>query len=297
MGRKLLFSSNSLVNSRRKLFSDNQGGVTNQELKRVQCADCGHIMVVNGGGTNYSCPKCGAKNRFNVFTVTPSPNNVPEAVQVDKEKLALVDKEFTRRSLFEDKIQKEFSEPSNEYELKLKKYSGKVIKDGDVEKLFGVTSDKLIDDGVAKYYSDNELKINDSAYLQSKLFSKLIISVTKTLELDPSITISDKPKECLLDELQERGNLNPKSIMIIKKAHGFPLISKEFSSNDDVETWAKDSGIVSDLKLEYGNSGMTVKEFTNILNERYPDAPEHIIDYLISNGVVKIQGNQVDVMR
>lgn len=42
---------------------------------------------------------------------------------------------------------------------------------------------------------------------------------------------------------------------------------------------------------------MGIKEFTKILEERYDDAPDNIIDILIDRGVIKIQGNQVDIMK
>lgn len=124
--RRKLFSSS--ISPRRKLFS---GGVTQAEYKKIQCRDCGYIMDTLATTTNFLCPKCGAVNRFNVLEVTPSPENTPEAVQVEVSKIEEVEKGFSRRSLFggdnNAAVQKEFSEPSNEFEVKLKEFSGKTF--------------------------------------------------------------------------------------------------------------------------------------------------------------------------
>ena len=42
---------------------------------------------------------------------------------------------------------------------------------------------------------------------------------------------------------------------------------------------------------------MGIKDFMKVLDERYSDAPEGIIDHLISTGVINIQGNQVSIFK
>lgn len=293
--RRKLFSSS--ISPRRKLFS---GGVTQAEYKKIQCRDCGYIMDTLATTTNFLCPKCGAVNRFNVLEVTPSPENTPEVVQVEVSKIEEVEKGFSRRSLFggdnNAAVQKEFSEPSNEFEVKLKEFSGKTLNESEVVKAFGISAEDLVEKGFASIDEDNKVTIPETAFLQSKLFSKLIVSVTKILDLDPI----EGPKEDIINMLESKGSLGPKGIMLIKKAHSLPLEEMkevEFSSTEEVEDWIKDSGIIGDLKIEFGNSAMGIKEFTKILEERYDDAPDNIIDILIDRGVIKIQGNQVDIMK
>lgn len=301
--RRKLFSSERNI-SRRKLFSGlNEGGITAvNALKKIQCRDCGYILETAATTMNMICPKCGARNRFNVLSLAPSPANTPEAVQVEKSKLRelgeLENKTFSRRSLFgNDQIQKEFSEPSNKFEKTLKEFSGKTINTKEVEKYFGISAEELVDKGFASVDDHDKVSIEKTAFLQSKLFSKLIVSVTKVLDLDNDVI--SRPKEDVIDMLSCKGSLSPKSIMLIKKAHSIPMIEKEigFSSTEDSESWIEDSGIIGDLRLEFGNSSMGVKEFTKLLEERYDDAPNNIIDLLINKGVIKIQGNQVDIMK
>lgn len=302
--RRKLFSSNT----RRKLFSGlNKGGVTAiEDIKKIQCRDCGYIMETVATTVNMLCPKCGAVNRFNVLELTPSPANSPEAVRVEVSKVEEIEgkpenKTFSRRLLFgrenEEAFQKEFSEPSNKLEERLKEFSGKTFNYSEVEKTFGIPAEELIEKGFASINNEDKVSIDKNAFLHSKLFSKLIVSVTKVLDLDNDII--SKPKDNIIDMLEEKGSLSPKGIMLIRKAHALPMIEKEveFSSTEDAENWIKDSGIIGDLKIEFGNSSMGVKEFTKILEERYDDAPDNIIDLLIEKGVIKIQGNQVDIIK
>ena len=312
--RKLFSASNSTAGkTRRKLFSGNEGGASQnvfeggKETKKLQCRDCGFILETAATTTDIVCPKCGSKNRFNILSLTPTPAVDPEAVKVEVKKIEEVtgkkptpgqlkeaSKSFTdRRSLFGDsEFQKEFSEPSDDFEMKLKKYSGKVLKEGEVQKLFSCTPEELEEKGFAKIDENGNTKIDNNAFLYSKLFSKLIISVTKVLDL-PSI---DKPKEDIIEELEHKQAIPEKGIILIKKAHRIP-IEASFSSTDEDESWIKDSGIIGDLRLEFGGSSMGIKEFTKLLDERYDDAPENIIDILIQKGVIKIQGNQVDILK
>lgn len=310
--RKLFSASNSSAGTkRRKLFSRNSGGASQnvfedgKDTKKLQCRDCGFILETAAGTTDIACPKCGSRNRFNVLSLNPTPAVNPEAVKVEVNKIkAVTGKEpgkkqleeagkcFSRRSLFGDDIfQKEFSEPVDDFERKLKQYSGKEIPENEVQRIFSCTAEDLEEKGFAEVCSGN-VKIYDSAFLQHKLFSKLIISVTKVLDLPPI----DRPKIDIINDLEAGGTISPKGIMLIKKAHRIP-VEASFSSTEECESWLKDSGIIGDLKLEFGGSSMGVKEFTKLLDERYDDAPENIIDILIQKGVIKIQGNQVDILK
>ena len=49
------------------------------------------------------------------------------------------------------------------------------------------------------------------------------------------------------------------------------------------------------LHDEYGNKRFGVKQFIDILRDRYPDAPENIIDILVEKGVIFLDGSQVTV--
>lgn len=287
MERRKLFSSTNVT--RRKLFSE-------ATLKSVQCMDCGYVMETAASTTHLLCPKCGG-DRFNVLTVPISPENVPEPVIIEnKEKEELIEeKGFSRRSLFGDEIQKEFSEPSNDFEKLLKEFSGKTLTSDEVEKKFSLTSDELIEKGFA-FVTEEGIKISDTAYFQSKLFSRLIVSVTKILDLDPAVSV--EPKESVIESMP---GLSPKCVMLLRKAHNLPpkeiVMSESSGDENNVEDWAKDSGICNDLRLEFGGSDMGIKEFTKLLDERYSDAPEGIIDHLISTGVINIQGNQVSIFK
>lgn len=323
--RRKLFSASPTtagIAKRRKLFSTpNEGGASQnvfeggKETKRAQCRDCGFIVETAAATTDLVCPKCGSKNRFNVLELNPTPAVDPEAVQVEVKKIEEVTgekptqiqlkeisgKTFSedgRRSLFggsnDEAFQKEFSEPSNDLEKNLKLYSGKTLGEDEVQKIFSCTPEELEEKGFAKVDGETgETKINDSAFLCSKLFSKLIISVTKVLDL-PSI---ERPKEDIIEELAQKQAIPEKGIILIKKAHRIPVETSFSEATSESEGWVKDSGIIGDLKLEFGGTSMSVKDFTKLLDERYDDAPENIIDILIQKGVIKIQGNQVDIYK
>ena len=322
--RRKLFSASPVTaetTKRRKLFSTlNEGGASQnvfeggKETHRLQCRDCGFIIETAASTTDLVCPKCGAKNRFNVLELTPTPAVNPEAVQVSVKKIEEVTgekptpgqlkeisgKTFSedgRRSLFggnDEAFQKEFSEPSNDLEKNLKLYSGKTLGEDEVQKIFSCTPEELEEKGFARVdETTGETKINDSAFLCSKLFSKLIISVTKVLDL-PQI---ERPKEDIIEELAQKQAIPEKGIILIKKAHRIPIEASFSEATSESEGWVKDSGIIGDLKLEFGGTSMSVKDFTKLLDERYDDAPENIIDILIQKGVIKIQGNQVDIYK
>lgn len=279
--RRKLFSTSAPV--RRRLFSLTDGAT----VKTLKCADCGFEIESRATTTNIRCPKCGGIH-FNVVNKVESPGVSNPATS-------------TRISLFSDnrdnrgdeEFQKSFSEPSNDFELKLKRYSGKTILLDTAEKIFGVPAEDLVEKRYASVDGEN-LDIAPDAFLKAKLFSKLIVSVTKVMDLDPGITCSSHPeidKLRAIKGLEENGALCPKSIIMIKKAHGF---GPEPISNNS--TWAEDSGILGDLRAEFGGSSMEYPSFKRTIEERYPDAPEGILDLLKKHGIIQVNGDRVHVL-
>ena len=291
MERRKLFSDQKLV--RRKLFSvdDCPEGNNDGRMKSVICMDCGYKMDTLAGTTSLVCPKCGG-TRFNVELYVFSPDNVPEQVPEKTED------DDSRRKLFssyaeeEEKFQKEFSTPSNELELKLKDFSGKAISESEFQKEFSnlTTLDDLVEKNFAEVDDSGYIKISDSAYIMSKLFSKITISITKELDLDPSVMCPECNKKEVIDKLENINDISPKSLIIIKKVHGIPTESHD-------EEWAKDSGILNDLGIEFGGTSRELPEFKRIIDDRYPDAPENILDILKNKGIIKVDGSVVEITK
>lgn len=278
--RRKLFSSNSAP-VRRKLFSLTDGAT----IKTLKCADCGFEIESKATTTNITCPKCGGRH-FNVIKKSEDPT-----VGQGTARLSL----FSDRSQEEEAFQKSFSEPTNDFELKLKKYSGKTILTESCEKIFGVSADEMIEKRFASIDGEN-MEIASDAYLKSKLFSKLIVSVTKIMDLDPEITCGSNPMEDKLraiKKLEMTGSLCPKSIIMIKKAHG---VGPEPISDSHANSWAEDSGILGDLKAEFGGSSLEYPSFKRTIEDRYPDAPEGILDLLKNRGIIRISGDRVNVL-
>ena len=256
--RKKLFSSTSVVN---------EGGIT---LRKVKCVDCDYETETAANVSQLLCPQCGGK-RF--ILVNP-----------------------TRRSLFGN----EEEDKDNEFQAKLKTYSGTKMSEKDFQKEFSDSANDLLEKGFA-YKDGDSVKISDSAYATEKLFSKLIIQVTKILDLDKDIVDGSRSKADVLDSLEEREALPSKGILVIKKAHGIlPPFESNFSeteepAEDPGETWLKDSNIISDLQVEYYNQTLELKQFMKILEERYDDAPDNIIDLLLSHDAIRIEGNSVTI--
>lgn len=275
--RRKLFSESAPV--RRKLFSLTDGAT----VKTLKCADCGFEIESRATTTNIRCPKCGGIH-FNVVRKVDS----PEVSNPVSERISLFsDKGKEDREL---EFQKSFSEPSNDFELKLKRYSGKTILLDTAEKIFGVPAEELIEKRYAEVDGEN-LSISSDAFLKAKLFSKLIVSVTKVMDLDPEITCSSHPeidKLRAIRGLEDSGVLCPKSIVMIKKAHGF--------GPEPLSNWAEDSGILGDLRAEFGGSSMEYPSFKRTIEERYPDAPEGILDLLKKHGIIQVNGDRVHVL-
>ena len=127
-----------------------------------------------------------------------------------------------------------------------------------------------------------------------KFFSELVISVTKELHLVPT----EGKIEELIHGLEERGNMSPRGLVLVKKAHGIipPMVSSSQSEFSDTDSYIKDSGLENDLKLEYSGKSMPLKEFMDILRTQYNDAPDDLLDKLVDTGIIKIEGSQVEIL-
>lgn len=287
--RRKLFSAPQ--SPRRKLFSANEEVSKNDEGKTVAsekvlvCQDCGYSIKATD---RTACPHCGGQ-RFNVLT------QMSETAQAKVgEVCECQDKTFsgTRRSIFNGEFQKEFASINNNLEQILSECSGKSIGVQDLDRLFSnhnipCTHEDIIERGYAELSEDGkEICFSETAFTQEKLFSKLIITVTKELDLDP---IEDKA--AMISRIEESQSLSPKGVFLLRKAHSLPMQS-EFS-----EGYLQDSGIANDLRLEYGGTQKSLEEFKSILSEQYDDAPENILDLLIQAGVIKIYGDKVEILK
>lgn len=239
---------------RRKLFCDHI----------LVCLDCGHEIHTTGVTTDMVCPNCGSSNRFAVK------DEICGELRV---------------------AQSEDSHQDATDEL-LKEFSGKTISQEGLQKLFterGVSEsiDSLVNSGYASLNDEGQVCFSERPDLTRKFFSELVISVTKELHLIPT----ENKVEELIHCLEERGNISPKGIVLVKKAHRIPDQS-EFS---ETASYIKDSGIANDLKLEYSGKTMPLKDFMDILNTQYNDAPDDLLDKLVETGIVKIMGSQVEI--
>lgn len=186
----------------------------------------------------------------------------------------------------EEAFQRVFSKTDSEYELKLKEFSGKSLSKD--EYLAAGFTDSEVERGFAEICEDGSYKISDSAFLESRMFSKIILSVTKTLELDPAVM--NEPKEEAIEKLDETGKFPAKVIMLLRKAHNIPVEGIN-------EKYLKDSGISHDLPIEFGGRRMGRPEFERIMHERYEDAPTDIMEILKEKGIVKVDGDNVEIIK
>lgn len=286
--RRKLFSEQPIT--RRKLFSSEVVEPSPQTMLAV-CQDCGYKVEITGSPTATICPKCGG-TRFNVDVEVYSPDIVPEKVPVKA-------KEFsTRRSLFsesEEDFQKTFSDTTDQFELTLKAFNGKTLTKDEFERAFSnhISAEDFEERGFGEVCENGDVKISDTAFLQSRLFSKIIVSVTKVLDLNPEITCYPNcNKGEIIDDLEQRGDLCPKGIIMIKKAHGLIPVG----CNHD-EEWLKDSGIMGDLKLEFGGLSKPHSDFQHTIEQRYPDAPINVLDLLKNKGIIKVSGDNVEILK
>lgn len=294
--------------TRRKLFSSE--AVDALETIKVKCQDCGYVTEIAGSPTSAICPECGG-TRFSPVLSVFSPDNVPESIPDDKEEEekseegAEIDKIFSERvSVFDKFSDKErfFSVPDSNLNTSLLGYCGHKLTERECRNFTGHSPEYFVEKGFAEF-ADNEnnsVNISDDAYLRSKLFSKIILTVTRILDLDPQITADfTENKSDIIDSLEESGELCPKGIMLIRKAHGIiPTMSHCCGGPcSTYRDWLKESGILGDLKLEFGGLTKPSTEFSSMLSNRYPDAPSNILDILKDCGIIRIGDGNISILR
>lgn len=260
---------------RRKLFND----------KPMPSNPSGSLTSMNPGPEKpksmYECPDCGAKfmaeygEQYVDYVNCPvcGGNRCRSCKECNEEELAFSDVE------------------NDELDEILTKYKGKSVNEDDLEaelhargiyeEVGGVSG--LVDKGYATENGDGQVMFSDIADFQRKMFSKLVISVTKEFDIPPV-----NNREMAIESLAEK--FPGKSIMILKKA-GSTVMPTVSTFSD--KSYLRDSGIDSDLKVEYGGQNLSLKDFMNILNEEYPDAPDDIIDLLESSNTIKVNGGKV----
>ena len=252
--------------SRRRLFSS---------LTEIQPNTEGAGSALNFGNpvNNYKCNDCGYE--FSDPSETPSGTRCPNC---GGNRVLRLNSEYAGQC--------EFSDKTDEF---LKEYSGQIVDLDILQKTFSDDEiDSMIYEGYAEKLEDeNQVCFSEVAYSQKKLFSELVISVTKELGLEPV-----NSKENLIERLLGNGRLPDKSIILIKKAHNvIPL------HDSHEENYLQDSGIKRDLRLMHGGETMGIREFLKFLDEQYNDAPEDILDKLVSDNVIKISGSQVEILK
>jgi DNA-directed RNA polymerase subunit RPC12/RpoP len=296
MERRKLFSENNTKPIRRKLFSEDCPSSNAESLVHtVICIDCGYKMDTMASTTDLICPRCGGTSFVPESDTVVDPIVLPE--HQEEESKPIEEKTYSRRKLFstyeedEAEFQREFSEPTSELESKLKEFSGRVISQGEFQKEFSdiASLEELQEREYAEVCDSGYIKISETAFPESRLFSEIVISVTKELHLDPVILCHKHNKEEIINKLEEEGNLSPKSIVLLKKAHNIPT---ETSDN----AWINDSGILGDLGIEFGGQTKGLPEFKEIIDERYPDAPEGIMEILKNRGIIRENGNVVEIL-
>jgi ribosomal protein S27AE len=266
MSRQRIFSTTP----RKKLFSEEKNGEDGIRVRTLICPDCGTQVETAEHPSGARCPNCGG-TRMRIKFIPYSEPGTPEPVRVEE---------------------REYSIFLNDYEKKLKEFSGKSMTPGEFEKTFGEKSDYLLEKGFANVCGDR-VDISKTAFPSERLFSKLIVQVTKVMDLEPNIVSGMCPKEDLISRLEDSGRIPERGIILLKKAHGIiPMrnMEEEGKLSDD---WMEDSKINSDLRLEYGGESFGLKQFMDLLRNRYPDAPENIIDSLVSRGTISLSGSQI----
>lgn len=333
--RRRLFSDVPAT-ERRKLFSSEDGAdnLRSDGSVVLVCQDCGYNLNTAESTSNDICPNCGGR-RFNHKTEISTPLEdvvVPEEKTYSRRRLFSsltevqpnVNGEGSASNMgevnfyqcidckheFEDPAetpsgtrcpncggnrvlrlnseyagQCEFSDKTDEF---LKEFSGQTVDMAEVQKTFSEDEiGSMINEGYAIEDENGGLYFSEVAFSQKKLFSELVISVSKELGLEPVIS-----KESLIDKLLGCGRLPEKSIILIKKAHN---MVPSHDSHD--ENYLNDSGISRDLRLLHGGETMGIRDFLKLLDEQYNDAPEDILDDLVSDNVIKISGSKVEILK
>jgi DNA-directed RNA polymerase subunit RPC12/RpoP len=295
VAKRSLFSSKATT-SRRKLFCS----AASSTPRVIVCLDCGHEITVDGTTEKEFCPNCGG-TRFEVKGVNSGRRSF-FAIDKTQPKSSESGQEDSTKSEKGSECQEcgsmEIGKPDATDEI-LKEFSGKSISEEDLQKLFterGVSEsvESLINSGYASLNDEGMVCFSENADFARRMFSEIVISVTKELHLVPA----ENKVEELVDELEGHNNISPKGIVILKKAHGLiPRNSGSIKSfSESAESYLEDSGLASDLKLEWGGKKMSLKEFMDILNTQYNDAPDDILDVLVDSGIIRISGSQVEII-
>lgn len=253
------------IKRRRSLFSSLTEDSRIPEPSNFICQDCGHEFQDQASiesGTH--CPNCGGGR---VVKSDPCSCECGE------------EKEFSKIDEF------------------LREYSGQTVETSEIEKIFserGIEED-IFNSGYATETENGQICFSENSDAIRKLFSKLVISITKELDLPDPV---QNTKEDLINRLVQSGNIPQKGIMVIKKVHGMiPNLENTTKEIEREDNYIKDSGIKSDLGIEFGRpSELPLKDFMNYLDTRYSDAPENIIDQLINSGSIKIDGAKVNIL-
>jgi DNA-directed RNA polymerase subunit RPC12/RpoP len=179
----------------------------------------------------------------------------------------------------------------------LREYSGQTVETSVVEKVFserGINED-VLNSGYATETEDGQICFSENSDAIRKMFSKLVISITKELDLPDPV---QNTKEDLINQLVHNGNIPQKGIMVIKKVHGMvPCGCGDDRKFEREDNYIKDSGIKNDLGIEFGRpSELPLKDFMNYIDTRYSDAPENIIDQLVNSGSIRISGAKVNIL-
>ena len=180
-----------------------------------------------------------------------------------------------RRKLFSDnkpmERRKLFSTPDANKERKIKLFSDTAEEEA-FQRVFSATTDET--ELKLKEYSGQTLHAADFASIfGSDCLDERYYSVNSETG---DYTISD--------------TASPKTIILLKKAHNIP-------ADKDSESYLKDSGITSDLPLEFGGRRMGRPEFDSIIKERYEDAPTDIMDILKNKGIIRVDGENVEIIK
>lgn len=292
----------SETRKRRKLYCNDTGAVGLSEPPLNPSDNVGPQAVNPSGsltssnpgpekiGLEYTCPDCNCE-----FV---SDEQYVDGVICPKcggnrcRKKDSVNENFSPASKLEENAFSDYE--ADELDELLAKYKGKSINEDDLatelnslgiyDEVGGVKG--LVDAGYATVDGD-QVCFSDISDFQRKMFSKLVISVTKEFDINPI----DR-KESPLDTLSER--LPEKSIMILKRAHS---INEPEAVNFSDKNYLRDSGISSDLAMEYGGTSIPLKEFVKLLNDEYPDAPDDIIDQLEKDKTIKVNGGKVSISK
>lgn len=278
--RRSLFSENLLdkafseirksTSARRRLFSslefepNGNGGASmgHPGVYHYTCSDCGHTFETADRG-NVRCPNCGGDR-------------------------VVCSEESDQGPYVSEDESRDFSDTYDATDDFLKEFSEKTVSEDELQRIFterGIPEsvDSMIDAGYATYTEDGQVCFSERPDIQRKLFSRIAISVTKVLELDPVDS-----KEALIHKLSDNGHMPSRAIVLIRKAHGLP------EGGDD---YLSDSGILNDLRIQHGGTDMPLSDFQGILRTQYNDAPEDILDKLVSSGTIGISGNRVEILK